>query len=661
LTEQSVASFKRRRALKTLAVRAVVIPLGVVLVSLLASAAIRAADVGLYDRILRWQAARQPAVDSSYVLVEIDDRSIEAIGRFPWSRSRFAALFDRTRVGGARVVGVDVIFAEPADPDGDSAMAESLRRAGNVVLAAVPILGGTGGDDQPGPLGRLHAAEAVIEPIPELGGAAAGVGSISIIEDPDGSLRRYSLMVRHAGAPYPSLAQLMTAIAKGDAATLPVSGDGTMLINYGSLSPSAIARVSFSDVLEMTPVDLRAVFENRIVMVAATYTGGIDVGPTPLDPRTPASFTHVYAVNTLMTGRTLRQMPGIVSIVLAVITVALLSTQLTGRHSKEMLALGSLLVVVVVVGSIALFVFARIVVGPTLPVLSTGVFVIGYGLQEWRVANTALRRRNQELQETLENLRRTRSAKERMEAELNVAREIQTSMLPLDFPDTDEIRLHATLVPAREVGGDFYDFFFLDDSHLYVCVGDVSGKGVPAALFMAVSKALLKYGAGRELSPAAIMTRANGELAQNNDASMFVTVWLAILDLRTGELRFTNGGHNPPYVRKAGGDMVRLKERHGPVVAAVEGVDYREGRTKLETGDVLLLYTDGVPEAMNPDKEQYEEARFVERVRGCSATSVKGLVDWVADDLWRFQDSAPQADDVTIVALEYLGSSQGRS
>lgn len=273
--------------------------------------------------------------------------------------------------------------------------------------------------------------------------------------------------------------------------------------------------------------------------------------------------------------------------------------------------------------------------------------------------------KNVELQESLDNLRRTTSAKERMEGELNIGREIQLSMLPLEFPafpHRKDFDVFATLEPAREVGGDFYDFFLVDEDHFCFCVGDVSGKGVPAALFMAVTKTLIKSRATNDLSPASIMTHVNDELAFKNDSAMFVTLWLAILDLQTGRFQYCNAGHNPPYLRKDGdGTLVRLDKRHGPVVGAMEGMAYGEDEADMETDDVIFLYTDGVTEAMDPAGDLYEESRLVSLLGSAEYKSVEEMVKASADDVWRFQAEADQADDVTVLAVHYHGDPTGEA
>lgn len=269
--------------------------------------------------------------------------------------------------------------------------------------------------------------------------------------------------------------------------------------------------------------------------------------------------------------------------------------------------------------------------------------------------------KNVELQESLDNLRRERSAKERMESELNIGREIQMSMLPLSFPafpDRTDFDVHASLFPAREVGGDFYDLFLIDNQHFCFCVGDVSGKGVPSALFMAVTKTLIKSRAANDLSPASILSHVNTELSHRNESCMFVTIFLAILDLESGEMAYTNAGHNPPYLKRAGGELVRLDRRHGPIVGAAEGLAYREDSERLGPGDFVILYTDGVTEAMNVGGELYSEDRLLKLLSQQRSSSVEESVQEVVNDVWAYQGEAEQADDVTVMTVSYSGSSE---
>lgn len=264
-----------------------------------------------------------------------------------------------------------------------------------------------------------------------------------------------------------------------------------------------------------------------------------------------------------------------------------------------------------------------------------------------------------QLTDTIQKLQETTAAKERMQTELAIGHNIQMSMVPLNFPaypERPEFDIHAALKPAFEVGGDFYDFFLVDEDTLCVCIADVSGKGVPAALFMAVTRTLVKTHATGGLGPDEILEKVNDDLAKDNEACMFVTVFLGLLKLSTGELTFTNAGHNPSYIkRKTNNKAERLEQLHGPVVAAMEEIPYASGTAQMNPGDTLVLYTDGVNEAMNIKQEIFTEERLAKLIENKPWDSSEKAVDVILDDVWKFQGAADQADDVTVVALRYLG------
>ena len=201
-----------------------------------------------------------------------------------------------------------------------------------------------------------------------------------------------------------------------------------------------------------------------------------------------------------------------------------------------------------------------------------------------------------ELDDYMANLAAVTADKERIATELNVATQIQASMLPCifpAFPGRREFDVYATMTPAKEVGGDFYDFFLVDDDHLALVIADVSGKGVPAALFMVIAKTLLKNAAQTGLSPKAVLEKVNNQLCENNEAEMFVTVWLGIYEISTGKLTAANAGHEYPAVRHENGKFELFKDRHGFVLAGMEGARYREYELELKAGDTLFVYTDG--------------------------------------------------------------------
>ena len=250
-----------------------------------------------------------------------------------------------------------------------------------------------------------------------------------------------------------------------------------------------------------------------------------------------------------------------------------------------------------------------------------------------------------------------------MEDELKLGWEIQMGLLPLLFPpypERSDLEIHADLKPAREVGGDFYDFFLLEDDRLGLCVGDVAGKGVPAALFMAVAKSLVGAGIRIDASPGATLTRVNTEISRHNEASMFVTLFLAVLDLRSGLLTFTNAGHNPPYIRRGDASIVTLSARHGPVVGALEGISFDEGQVQLVAGDQLVAFTDGVTEAMNDAGGFYGDQRLKRLLHQPELATPEIVVPAVMNDVARFAGEADQADDITVLAIQFHGPLRSR-
>lgn len=245
--------------------------------------------------------------------------------------------------------------------------------------------------------------------------------------------------------------------------------------------------------------------------------------------------------------------------------------------------------------------------------------------------------------------------KQRMQYELDVGREIQLSMVPRRFPLLARADLWATLRPAREVGGDFYDFLTTSTGSLWVCIGDVSGKGVPAALLMAVTKTLVDSAAARSSSPGEVLTQVNAELSRDNESAMFVTAFVACIDLQSGIIQYTNAGHNPPLLCRASSRIDRLDVRHGPVLGALDDARYGESAVQLEPGDVLLLFTDGVTEALDPRGQLFTEARLRDTLANDGVASAEEAARAVVAAVESFAGGAEQADDITVLALRYIG------
>lgn len=258
----------------------------------------------------------------------------------------------------------------------------------------------------------------------------------------------------------------------------------------------------------------------------------------------------------------------------------------------------------------------------------------------------------------IDNIQAITAEKERIGAELNIATQIQADMLPRifpAFPDRKELDIYATMTPAKEVGGDFYDFFLIDENHVGLVMADVSGKGVPAALFMVIAKTLIKNRAQMGGGPAEILSYVNEQLCEGNEAELFVTVWFAILDLTTGKGLAANAGHEHPAIRRAGGEYVLEIYRHSPAVATMKGMRFREHEFELYPGDSLFVYTDGVAEATNASNELFGNDRMLDALNEDPEATPEKLLPTVRRYIDNFVGDAPQFDDITMMCLLYKG------
>ena len=263
-----------------------------------------------------------------------------------------------------------------------------------------------------------------------------------------------------------------------------------------------------------------------------------------------------------------------------------------------------------------------------------------------------------ELTDYESNLTQITAEKERIGTELSLATRIQASMLPHvfpPFPNRKEFDVYAMMNPAREVGGDFYDFFLIDEDHLGLVIADVSGKGIPAALFMMISKTILQSCAMLGNGAAETLTRMNEALCSNNQVEMFVTVWLGILQISIGKLTAANAGHEYPAIKRKDGKFELLKDKHGLVIGGMAGTRYKEYEIQMNPGDVLYVYTDGVPEASDAENHMYGTARMIEALNKHEVSDVKHLIESVRDDVNDFVKDAEQFDDITMLCMEYKG------
>ena len=259
----------------------------------------------------------------------------------------------------------------------------------------------------------------------------------------------------------------------------------------------------------------------------------------------------------------------------------------------------------------------------------------------------------------MDNLKKTTAMKERIESELSVARAIQMDIVPKLFPaypNRDEFDIYAFIEPARSVGGDLYDFFFIDDDHLMISVGDVSGKGIPASLFMAVTQTLIRSTSMSLKSPEKVLKHVNAELSRNNRSCMFVTLFLCLMDLKTGIVSFSNAGHNMPINIQKNGDVEYIKCKPACALGVVDDMEFNLEELKLKKEESLFIYTDGVTEAMNSADELFGDDRLLKEIGIIGKEPIESIIGEIAYKVKTFADGCPQSDDITMLAVKYIGA-----
>jgi adenylate cyclase len=640
-------------------------------------------------------------------IVTIDDKSLAQYGQWPWSRARVAQLVDKIASGKPSVLGVDIIFAEPdrlspgrlveSDPEipanvagelarlpsHESALASALREVPTVLAVAasnqpstvrtpsrVTMILESGGNPSP----FLLTHPELVKSLPEIAAAERGEGSIDSEKDFDGITRRVPLFIVAEDHLVPDLPLEMLRVGSGARALGIVTGDEGVLgatlgshflptdrhgLIYPYFTPSYEARyISAADLLNGSYDAAR--LNGAAVLLGSSALGLTDQDQTPLGLM-PGVEVWAQALESMLTGNLLRR-PAYLNVVeIATVLVAGLIIIFALPYTNPRTAAAAFLgiVAILLVSALVSFKFSKLLLDGIYPALSSAL-VFGVMLSEnLRVAETGRRRLAAELQHE-------REMEARLDGELNAARSIQMGLLPRHFPgppERPEVEVFASIEAARMVGGDLYDFVLLDSDHLSFAIADVSGKGVPAALFMAMTKevlhtATLRYrnALDRVFSEANDkISAASEELGAGGSNMMFVTVFAGILDLKTGMLVYVNAGHDSPFVLRAGSKPETLPLAGGPPLGTVDDYRYSIEQRQLAPGETVLAYTDGVTEAQDTKQELYSGARLERLLASAPATTAKALIDFVRDDVRRFAAGAEQADDITLLAVRWLG------
>lgn len=653
--------------------------------------------------ILQQTLPRSPDPSYPVRIIDIDERSMRAFGNWPWRRDILAQLVDKLFAAGVRVVVFDMVFPEasggllenlpPAvrgSPD-FKPLLDKLMRAGTVdddfaqSIARHPtVLGIIGSSQAAGAKPKAKAAFATIGEnvhrfVPNFAGAsgnlpafeetAAGVGALNWFPDHDQILRRIPTLVGISGNLYPSLAtetlrvlyggstirvrsagdggfagnRGITMVAVGET-TIPTDRDGQLWLWFSRHDPRRT--LSAADILQ-DKVQKNAL-DGRIAIIGTSAPGLLDLRATPLDPVISGVEINAQAIEQLLSRRILVR-PDYALGMEVVITVAsalLLGFMVYRWGARVSAGAGFASVCLFTFGS--LWAFSQgLLLDAVFPIMtSSAAYVFGTGYLYYEAEGERNRGR-----ETLH----------RIAMEMEAAAQIQRTFLPKESPSGPldyTFDVSAVMRPAKAVGGDFYDYFLIDDNALALAVGDVSGKGVPAALFMSVSRTVLRAVAFEGGDPGTVLSKVNAILSRDNAESMFVTIFYAVLDLRTGVLAFSSAGHDDALLL-SGTDSCEPLGYMGPAIGLIDTAEYPTATRALAPGDTLLLLTDGITEAFSIDGRFFGPSRVVKSATQRKYVTAADLVQYLNDEVGRFSAGTEQSDDITCVALRFMGQPLG--
>ena len=622
-----------------------------ILISLLITCVIGA---GALRRIDKWAQdilfQQRGTTSSDIVIIGIDEDAFAELGPYnKWDRTVIASALEALASDPDKkpaVTAIDILYAGETSPDADERLAKAAKELGNVITASVANFG----EEITFEGGRAVSIDpAAILSIEDPYGALeenSVQGHINAMLDKDGILRHALLYVEKDDTRLYSMAYETARLfleSKGEMLKAPKTRSGHFYVPYtgepGDYSDGvSIAWLINGDI----PADYWA---GKIVLIGPYAPALQDSYFTSIDKGVPM-YGVEYQANVIQCLLESNYKNDVSDLLQAVVLffICLCSVFL---YLKVSVSNGGIACAIISVLSIFCSILLYSLGLVTHPLwVPASVFVLYILSLAYHYLLASMARRALELE------------KERIEAELSLATRIQTSSLPKEFPpfpDRKEFDIYASMTPAKEVGGDLYDFFLIDDDHLCLVIGDVSGKGVPASLFMMTSLGLLHYIARHETSPGKILETFNNEICSREHEDMFVTVWLGILEISTGKLTTANAGHEFPVYKPADGSFDLVKDKHGFVVGGMTGIRYREHELFLGPGSKFFVYTDGVPEAVNVKDELFGTERMVEALREHENETPKDILDGISKAVNEYAGEAPQFDDLTMLCIQYNG------
>ena len=586
-------------------------------------------------------------VTDQVAIIEIGDDTIEKLGRFPFDRRYHALLVKALSQYGARAVLFDIFFAEPDKNDAE--FGQAVKQAGNVYFPYVFDVTAVRGQKVP------EAQKYAAETLESLQKFSAGSGHINVFADRDGKYRRIPLLIKYKDALYPYLSLRLVSdylgipaqdiklkpgqyVQLGSRIRVPVDENSGMMVNYAGEWGKFYKHYSYVDVLrsyvssrmkEKPAIDLN-VFRDKICLIGSTATGATDLHPTPFASLYPALAMHADLVNSVLSRRFIARAPKGVNLFIVLVLGALICAGvLRYKPVKGFLICAGLLLFHAAL-SILLFRAFGLWIDMFYP-LSAGLAVylicaLVRSITEWK-------------------------KKFLLDNELQIARQIQESFLPSSLPAMPGLDVAALMRTARHVGGDLYDFYEFAPDRLGVMIGDVSGKGMPASLFMTTVSDSFRYFALPDVHPQETLHRLNVKLTNGPSTRLFVTAFYAIFDMDKKVMSYANGGHPPVLYLPKDSPVQSLDVKDGYPLGLLEG-GYSGGQVKFSSGDIFVFFTDGITEARNSRAQMYGQHRFAAIVEKNRHGRAQDLLCAIEEDVRKFEPAHKQSDDITSIVLK---------
>ncbi len=592
--------------------------------------------------------AKIPVTDK-VTMIEIGEDSIKKLGRFPFDRSYHAILIKALSEFGAKAIVFDIFFSEPQEHDRE--LEDAIRKAGNVYLPFAFDIDVKKRDRV------ISADDYLAKCLENFALLAKGTGHINIVPDIDGKFRRIPLYIRYGNGLYPYLSFLASCdylgipekdikilpgkyLLCGKELKIPLDDSSNMIVNFIGKWGGAYKHYSYVDVLQSyfayiagqkATLDLNE-FKDKICIVGLTAAGTGDLHPSPFEVLYPGVGIHADLFNSMMNKKfIIRSSRDINLLILLILSLLMLLMILKTKPIKGLLALVTSVLFFIGI-SIYIFSFFDIWIDVVYPILAMAFVYISLTLYkyivEWKKRIT-------------------------FENELGIAKKIQESFLPKAVPNIQGLDIASCMFTARQVGGDLYDFIEFDQEKLAVVIGDVSGKGIPASLFMAMVTGAVKFFATPQERPSDVLSMLNSKLIKESSSNLFVTMFYVIFDIKNKKMAYSNGGHLPLMHLSRGKGLEFLDTEVGAPLGLMEG-PYSDKEVDIKIGDIFIFYTDGITEAMDARREMYGKERLASVVETHKVLSSKDILSAIERDVRKFEPRSKQHDDMTMVGIKII-------